>query len=200
MDLIVKEKDDSVFVNTIIVDNIKRGIASMRELGSNDKEQMHIQEIIAIFTAGTISTDKQKEFTGFIRVSVVYGIQQRKKYELIAENERERLRKVGDSSSSSSASSSSASSSSYVNENEDIGDNEALGSNMNIDHNLDSLWSNDSDGGDSENDEVLYECDIEEDNRVYPRHQKERIVYMMRVSMVIQVNSNAAKNTVNIIG
>jgi hypothetical protein len=58
--LVEKEKDESIFITATIVDNIKKGIDSMRQLGSNDKEQFHIQEIIAIFTAGIISIDKQK--------------------------------------------------------------------------------------------------------------------------------------------
>jgi hypothetical protein len=56
--LIEKEKDDSMVINTIIVDNIKRGIISMRLLGRNRKEEMHIQEILAIFTSGSMSIDK----------------------------------------------------------------------------------------------------------------------------------------------
>jgi len=69
--LIEKEKDDSMFINTIIVDNIKRGITSMRLLGRNCKEQMHIQEIVAIFTSGSLTIDKQKEFTGLSHVGAI---------------------------------------------------------------------------------------------------------------------------------
>ena len=72
--LIEKEKDFSMFINTIIVDNIKRGITSMRLLGGNCKEQKHIQKILAIFTSGSLSIDKKKEFTGLSHRSVEYGI------------------------------------------------------------------------------------------------------------------------------
>jgi hypothetical protein len=192
--LIEKEKDDSMFINTIIVDNIKRGITSMRLLGRNCKEQMHIQEIVAIFTSGSLTIDKQKEFTGLSHVSVEYGIGKRKEYEIIADKEREKLRKAGDSSNSSS------SSGSYVNDNEDGEDNEALDiahnsgndvgsiaqcSDIDEDENIGDLWGSDSDtdGGGSDADEVndskkrnlenISRNDVddedEEDNHMYQR-------------------------------
>jgi hypothetical protein len=186
--LVEKEKDESMFITATIVDNIKKGIDSMRQLGSNDKEQFHIQEIIAIFTAGTISIDKQKEFTGLSQVAVEYGILKRKEYELIAENEREKLRKAVNGSSSSNASNGI-----NLNENQDGENNDsqedAYDTQDIIDRDkfLADLWGSDSDtdGGVSDDDEVyeikninidnisgidhIYKCDIEEDNRMDKR-------------------------------